>query len=68
MGPRAAEIPRQLGGMGRGEGGVAGIASIEGLRRVRAVNAVENAVFVGLRRFGKETVKREWGWVGSLGR
>lgn len=44
-----------------GRGGVAGIASIEGLRRVRSVNAVqldgaavENAVFVGLRRFGKE--------------
>lgn len=28
-----------------------------------------NAVFVGLRRFGKETGKREWGWwVGGLGR
>lgn len=44
---------------------MAGVASIEGLRRVRAVNAVrldgadvENAVFVGLRRFGKETVER----------
>lgn len=55
---------------------VAGIASIEGLRRVRAVNAVqldgaavENAVFVGLRRFGKEKQARVSGvWVGSLGR
>lgn len=54
---------------------VAGVAFIEGLRRVRAVNAggltgllSMDAVFVGLRRVGKETGEREWGWVGSLGR
>lgn len=50
---------------------MAGVASIEGLRRVRAVNAVrldvENAVFVGLRRFGKESCQKVVGVGGKPG-
>lgn len=69
-GPQNSRAARGWGG-----GRVAGIASTEGLRRVRAVNAVrldgaaavENAVFVGLRRFGKEDWQRGVGVGGKPG-